>query len=390
VFDVVISGAGPAGSRCAQIIAEKGYKVALIERDVNWRKPCGGAVSSRIFKYYPQLRTQNFHHISGTAIYSGDYHKIAYPWKDIRNYSINVDRLEFDNFIRNIAIDAGAQLFDKNLAIDFITKDRKRIGIKTRTPAGIKEYFGNILVIADGMSSKLALKTDLRNKWQIEEIGLAKCAILEGENNLDKDIISFFFRKYKGYGWIFPLGENRFNIGCGTWLDGNLKKNLNQAFHEFINEPFIKKMFPKTNYREIWEGSYPLPALGVKEKCLYGDNILIIGDAAGFVSPISGEGIHSSVVSGNAAGEIACDALKHGDVSSQSLKNYKHYPNIKKIIRNFKIKVSIVEFLFENEGQNLSKMLELAETDESIRGEIISMFLSNSPPSKELLLKIKS
>ena len=390
MYDVVISGAGPAGSRCAQILAEKGFKVALIERDVNWRKPCGGAVSSRIFKYYPQLRTQNFHRINGTAIYSGDYHKIEYPWKDIRNYSINVDRLEFDNFIRDIAIDAGAQLFDKNLAIDFITKDKKRIGIKTRTPEGTKEYFGRILIIADGMSSKLALKTGLRNKWQIEEIGLAKCAIMEGENNLDKDIISFLFRKYKGYGWIFPLGEKRFNIGCGTWLDGNLQKNLNQAYQEFINEPFIRKFFPKTEYKEIWEGSYPIPALGVKEKCLYGDNILIIGDAAGFVSPISGEGIHSSVVSGNAAGEIACDALTHGDVSSQSLKKYKQYPNIKKIIRNFKIKVSIVEFLFENEGQNLSKMLKLAERDDSVREEIISMFLSNSPPSKELLLRIKS
>ena len=122
MYDVVVSGAGPAGSRCAQIIAEKGYDVALIERDANWRKPCGGAVSSRIFKYYPQLREQKFHRINGTAIYSGDYHKVEYPWKDVKNYSINVDRLEFDNFIRDVAIDAGAQIFDKNLAIDFITK----------------------------------------------------------------------------------------------------------------------------------------------------------------------------------------------------------------------------------------------------------------------------
>ncbi|NVM17444.1 MAG: NAD(P)/FAD-dependent oxidoreductase [Candidatus Lokiarchaeota archaeon] len=390
MFDVVISGAGPAGSKCAQVLAEQGYEVALLERDTNWRKPCGGAVSSRIFKYYPQLRKQNFHPITGTAIYSGDYHKIEYPWKDTRNYSINVDRLEFDNYIRNIAIDAGAQLFDKNLAIDFITKDKQKVGIKTRTPTESKEYFGKILIVADGMSSKLAPKTSLRDKWQIEEIGLAKCAILEGENNLDKETISFFFRKYKGYGWIFPLDDNRFNIGCGTWLDGNLNKNLNQAYYEFLNDPFIKKFFPKSQYKEIWKGAYPLPALGVKEKCLYGENTLIIGDAAGFVSPISGEGIHSSVVSGNAAGEIACDALKHGDFSNQRLKKYRLYPNIKKIIRNFKMKVSIVEFLFENEGQNLSRMLELAEKDVSLREEIISMFLSNSPPSKELLLKIKS
>ncbi|MBY9011362.1 MAG: NAD(P)/FAD-dependent oxidoreductase [Candidatus Lokiarchaeota archaeon] len=390
MFDVVISGAGPAGSRCAQVLAEQGYNVALIERDSNWRKPCGGAVSSRIFKYYPQLRKLDYPPITGVTIYSGDYHKLQYSWKNIRDYSINVDRLEFDNLLRKFAVDAGANLFDKNLSLDFITKNKRKIGIKTKTPSGIKEYRGKILIVADGMSSRLAPKSGLRGKWQIGEIGLCKCAIMKGENNLDKSAISMFFRAYKGYGWIFPIDDKRFNIGCGTWLDENLNTNLNQAYSEFLNDPHIKKFFPKSHYEEIWSAAYPIPALGVKEKCLYGDNVLIVGDAAGFVSPISGEGIHPSVVSGNAAAEIASEALKHDDFSNQRLKKYKQYPNIKKIIRNFKMKVSMVEFLFENKGLNLSKMFELAETEESIREEVINMFLFNIPPSKELLLRIKS
>jgi electron transfer flavoprotein-quinone oxidoreductase len=390
MFDVVISGAGPAGSKCAQTLAEKGYEVALIERDVTWRKPCGGAVSSRIFKYYPQLRKLNYPPITGVTIYSGDYRKIQYSWKNIRDYSINVDRLEFDNLLRNFAVDAGAHLFDKHLSLDFITKNHNKIGIRTKTPSGTKEYYGKILIIADGMSSKLAPKSGLRGKWQIHEIGLCKCAILEGENNLDKSAISMFFRAYKGYGWIFPINDKRFNIGCGTWLDENLNTNLNQAYSEFINDPHIKEFFPKSKYKEIWNAAYPLPALGVKEKCLYGDNVLLVGDAAGFVSPISGEGIHPSVVSGNAAAEIASEALKHDDFSSQMLKKYKQYPNIKKIIRNFKMKVSMVEFLFESNGLNLSRMFELADAEESIREEVINMFLFNIPPSKELLLRIKT
>ncbi|NVM45989.1 MAG: NAD(P)/FAD-dependent oxidoreductase [Candidatus Lokiarchaeota archaeon] len=390
MFDVVISGAGPAGSRCAQVLAEQGYEVALLERDVNWRKPCGGAVSSRIFKYYPQLRKLGYHPITGVTIYSGDYHKLQYSWKNVRDYSINVDRLEFDNILRNFAVDAGAHLFNKNLSLDFITKNKKKIGIKTKTPSGTKDYLGQILIVADGMSSKLAPKSELRGKWQIDEIGLCKCAIMKGENNLDKNAISLFFRAYKGYGWIFPLDEKSFNIGCGTWLDENLKTNLNQAYSEFLNDPHIKQFFPKSKYEEIWSAAYPIPALGVREKCLYGDNVLIIGDAAGFVSPISGEGIHPSVVSGNSAAEIATEALKQGDFSTQILKKYKQYPNIKKIIRNFKMKVSMVEFLFENQGLNLSKMFELADAEDSIREEVINMFLFNTPPSKELLLRIKS
>jgi len=390
MFDVVISGAGPAGSRCAQILAEKGFEVALLEKDVNWRKPCGGAVSSRIFKYYPQLRKLNYAPITEITMYSGDYHELSYSWKNIRDYSINVDRLEFDNVVRTIAIEAGAHLFDKNLSVDFVTKNNRKIGIKTKSSLGSKEYLGKILIIADGMSSKLAPKSGLKGKWKIDEIGLCKCAILEGENSLNKSSMSLFFRAYKGYGWIFPLGDKRFNIGCGTWLDENLTTNLNQAYSEFLNDPHIKKFFPKSQYKEIWKGAYPIPALGVKEKCLYGENIMIIGDAAGFVSPISGEGIHPSVVSGQAAAEVAINALENDDISTQSLKKFKQYPNIKKIIRNFKMKVSMVEFLFENGGQNLSKMFELADTDDKIREEVINMFLFSIPPSKELLLKIQS
>ena len=60
------------------------------------------------------------------------------------------------------------------------------------------------------------------------------------------------------------------------------------------------------------------------------------------------------------------------------------------MIRNFKMKVSMVEFLYEKQGQNLSKMLELADNDEKIREEVINMFIFSIPPSKELLLKIQS
>ena len=164
MYDVVISGSGPAGSKCAEILAKSGFKVALLEKNSTWRKPCGGAVSSRIFKYYPQLRKLEQHPITGTNIYSAEYQKLAYSWKNIRDYSINVDRLEFDNFIRNIAIEAGVQLFDKNLSLDFVVKYGHKIGIKTKSASGTKQYLGKILIIADGMSSKLTPKLNLSNK----------------------------------------------------------------------------------------------------------------------------------------------------------------------------------------------------------------------------------
>ncbi|MHA1641131.1 MAG: geranylgeranyl reductase family protein [Promethearchaeota archaeon] len=389
MYDVVISGAGPAGSRCAETLARAGFKVALLEKDSNWRKPCGGAVSSSIFKYYPQLKKLDLLPITGIKMYSGDYHSIEYSWKGIKHYSINVDRLEFDNFIRNLAIDAGAELFDKTLSNDFIRKEGKFVGIIARTESGIKEFHGRLLIIADGMSSKLAVKSGLREKWKPEELGLAKCALMEGKNNLPKDSIQVFFRSYKGYGWIFPLSEERFNIGCGTFAEDNFKYNLHVIFEEFIKSPHIKKYFPAKNYKTLWSGSYPLPGMGVKEKSLFSDNIMIIGDAAGFVSPISGEGIHPSIVSGQISAETAIMALENDEINKQMLKKYKTHVKIKKIIANFKIKRSMVDFFYQNGGKNLSKMFQIAEVDDDFREKVINMFLFNQAPSKEFLLKIQ-
>lgn len=390
MYDVLISGAGPAGSRCAEIIAKNGFKVALIEKDVHWRKPCGGAVSARIMtRYYPQLKELNALRLNGVNMFSSEYHKLEYNWDQSGTDSIIVDRLEFDDFIRNVAVEAGAELYDKNISFDFVVEDQKKVGIKTKTPEGIKEYLGKIIVIADGMSSKLAVKSGLRERWKVNDLGLAKCSILEGENNLEKKMY-IYFRAYKGYGWIFPISEKRFNIGCGTFAEDNLKYNLNQIFEEFKNNPNIKQYFPKSNYKEIWTGSYPLSAIGILEKSLIKDNIMIIGDAAGFVSPISGEGIHPSIVSGQIAAEAAIQAFQNDDISNRTLKYYKQHPYIKKILRNFKIKRSLIGFFYDNNGKNLDIMFKLAEIDNDFRNQVINMFLFNAAPSKEFLEKIRT
>ncbi len=390
MFDVVISGAGPAGSKCAEIFAKTGFKVALIEKNTNWRKPCGGAVNSRIFKYYPQLRNFNFHRINRINIYSAEYFKFGYKWNEEIDYSINVDRLEFDNVLRNIAIDAGAELFDKNISYDFIFKNNRRIGIKTKSPSGVQEYKGKIIVIADGMSSKLAIKSGLRKKWKIEEIILAKSAIMEGDNKIDEDTISLFFKSFRGYGWLFPLGENKFNIGVGTMGIDNLKYNLNKVFNEFINDSNIKKFIPESNYKRIWEGACPLPGLGVIEKSLYGENMMLIGDAAGFVNPISGEGICPSIASGKAAAETGINALESEDIFHQSLRNYKFHPTIRKIGRSYKMTLSLLDFCFENQGRNFSKMCKIAEIDDNYRGHVVNMFLFSKAPPKDFITRLKN
>jgi flavin-dependent dehydrogenase len=132
-----------------------------------------------------------------------------------------------------------------------------------------------------------------------------------------------------------------------------------------------------------------MSAKGVVEKSLYGDNIMIIGDAAGFVSPISGEGIHPSIVSGQIAAETAIQALEKEDISKNTLRGYKTHHNIKKIISNFKLKRSLVEFFYEQGGKNLNTMFNLAEVDNNFKSQVIDMFFFNAAPSQDFFAKIR-
>jgi len=375
MYDVVISGAGPSGSHCAKILAEAGYRVALIEKNTNWRKPCGGSVSSRVIKLYPEMKKLNTPKIVGAKLYSAEYHLLEYNRAD-NLYSTVVDRLEFDNLIRNVAIDAGAELFDRNFSFDFISKEGNFIGIKTKSNEGVKEFFGKILILADGMGSRLAIKSGLRSKWKVEDITIAKAAIFEGENKLDEKYIRVYFQHYKGYAWIFPMGEQQFNIGCGTSASGNLKHNVNELFNEFLKEPKIKELIPDLNCKVIWSGAYPLPANGVLVNSLFANNLMLIGDTAGFVSPINGEGIYQSIFSAGAAAEVAIEALELQDYSITILRKYKKHPNVKQIIRNFKAKLAARDFFSEDQGKNLNEMFERAEKDKVYRDKVLGMFFS--------------
>ena len=116
MYDVIVSGAGPSGSKCAEVIAKSGYKVALIEKDINYRKPCGGGLpSASMYKYYPQLRKLNTFKKTTIALFSANNNMIETTIDDADTNPIVIDRLEFDNLMRNAAVDAGAELFDKNV-----------------------------------------------------------------------------------------------------------------------------------------------------------------------------------------------------------------------------------------------------------------------------------
>jgi digeranylgeranylglycerophospholipid reductase len=268
-------------------------------------------------------------------------------------------------------------------------KNKEKSGIITKSPTGTKEYHGKIMITADGMSSKLAVKSGIRTKWANKELAIGKCAIMEGNHNLDLERVYVFFKPFLGYGWIFPLDTKRYNIGIFTFGRDNLNHNIHEIYQKFIGEHYVKKLV-KSNNKVIWSSAYPFPAEGVLEKCLYDDNLMLIGDAGGFVAPISGEGIQTAVQSGKIAAETAIKALQNEDYSKNSLKMYRTNKEIKNIIRNFKLKTSMINFLYENNGSNLNKMFKLSAVDSEFKNQVVNMFAFGDMPSKDFVTKIHS
>ncbi|MHA1414513.1 MAG: hypothetical protein ACTSO4_18085, partial [Promethearchaeota archaeon] len=90
--------------------------------------------------------------------------------------------------------------------------------------------------------------------------------------------------------------------------------------------------------------------------------------------------------------ETAIKALEEGDFSKQALKSYKNSSEIKTITRNFKMRLSMVSFFYENSGANLNKMLALAEKDPEFKAQVVDIFTSKTikAPSKEFISKIKN
>jgi len=391
-YDVVISGAGPSGSQCAEVLAKAGYNIALIERDKDWRKPCGGSISSKVIALYPQLKKLNIPKIKGYVLYSASGSKLEFT-RDDPNDSTVMDRLEFDSILRDSAIDAGANLYNNYFSYDFIYQNHKKIGIKTKTSMGMQELRAKIIIIADGISSKLAPKSGIRSKWRINDLMTAKCSIMEGDHNLNENRIYIYFKTYSGYGWIFPLGGKRFNIGAGGLATDMAELSLNQVYKEFIQDSHLKSILPSNSYKTIWTGAYPEPNMGVLEKSLCDENVILIGDNAGFVNPINGEGIFGGVMSGKAAAEIAVSSLENETLLEPSIKKYKKHPEIKKIIRSFKLRRSLIDTFLGNEGMNLNRMFKLSEEDPEFMQQLINMFLGkvdNIPPAavlKEILSK---
>jgi geranylgeranyl reductase family protein len=287
IEEVAIVGGGPAGAYCAYNLAENGIYPIIFDHSHPREKPCGGMISPLAQEALPFLKKLPIEHIRRKIInlISPSGHKFSVILK--RKEIICVSRLEFDQFLLDMALNRGAKLV-KERVIDL---ERKGSLWKIKTSKNV--YLAEKLVGADGVNSivrrKVIAPLDKTDK------GICCGYLVEGLEN--EDICFHFLPHRKGYIWVIPRKKNTsIGIGC-TEIEhsSGLRKEL---------DLFIRRCYPKIKMLSKWTASIP----NIKSvKILYiqtaGPTWVLIGDAAGRVHPISGEGLLYALVSGEFAAE---------------------------------------------------------------------------------------
>jgi geranylgeranyl reductase family protein len=327
-FDVIVVGAGPAGSTAAFFLAEKFHRsVLLIDKARFPRdKICGGYCSKRVFERFNYLKTKIKEVTEvptyGSCFYGPDLSKLEL----IKQFPVGylALRIKFDNFLKELAVNKGAEILEGNTVENLAIKDSEA---KVLTQDG-KTFIGDIIIGADGARSTIAKRSQISGKSPALSKGV--CVVNEFEVPTkdidriygDKRLTHYFygFEGVIGYSWVFPK-KHHINIGIGG--PSNAGREIGQIFPRFLKFLRDKNMLPASIREDSKFKAAIIPpstALYLTQSCA--NRVLLAGDALGVVSSISGEGIYQSMASGEDAAQIANESLEEKKYDAHFLSRY--------------------------------------------------------------------
>ncbi len=305
MYEVLVIGAGPAGALAAKTCAESGLRVAIVEKaKIPRPKTCGGGVSLKALKLIGTPVPEDIvgQRIEGYRFFSPEFRSIEFG--STETLAISTSREQFDAFLTGLATEQGCTLFDGDPVVDIkIAND----GIVCKLASG-KVLKGSILVGADGVNSITARISGIRERWESDQVGLCLESTVDvGSDDLgeivDPEIFELYFLNLPfGYGWVFPK-RSSISVGVGGRLSDI--KQPQKMLMDFCTQ------VSELKGRDIGVSRYHahlVPAGGFRRKYV-SDRVLLVGDAAGFVDPLTGEGIYYAMKSGIIAAETCVDAL---------------------------------------------------------------------------------
>ena len=314
-YDVIVVGAGPAGSICAKTLAEKEVRVLLLEKHKIVGRPlcCAEAISHSAFTSFFAIHSEWISsRISRILLVSpGKSLLINHP-----KAGFVLDRKIFDRDLASMAESAGAEVKMDAQAIGFVKDmDNHVSGVNVRERDRVVEYRTKIVVGADGVESQVGKWVGLNTVLSKEKIESCAQYLLE-DIQVQSDCVEFHLGQKLapgGYVWVFPKGQGRANVGVAIAPHISSEKAIDYL------DRFVKYRFGRCEIREKMMGG--IPAFD-KNSPLVRENVLLVGDAGRIVDSLSGAGIYNAMLSGKICAEVISRHLNNGKSPISVLQEY--------------------------------------------------------------------
>ena len=318
-YDVVVVGAGPAGSITAKTAAEQGLDVLLIERNAEIGVPvkCAEAVSKEIETFVAVDRRWICAGFKGTISYGPDGTEVVLSVVGEEETGYVLDRALFDKFLAQEAERAGAEVRVRTRAYGVVHADGYVQGVYANAAGEDRCFLADVVVGADGVESRVGRWGGIDTRLRLADIATCAEFFMSGVE-CNREYCELFFGydiAPRGYAWVFPKGEQCANVGVG--IGGDVSGEYHRA-RDYLNA-FVHDKFPDGTVMAEMYGAVPLSG-PVYETVANG--LVLAGDAARHVNPLTGGGILEAMQGGKIAGEVIAKAVREHNCSKRRLREY--------------------------------------------------------------------
>jgi digeranylgeranylglycerophospholipid reductase len=355
-YDVLIIGGGPAGALAARTAAEKGLSTCLVEKrpaigaPVRCAEGIGKEGLSEFVEPDPRWISAD---MSGAVIVAPDGFEMSLA-SSMAGSKVGyiLDRKVFDRALVWQAAEAGADILVKTRAAAPIMSDGRIKGAQLESCGNVTKVNADVVIAADGVESKFGKWCGIDTTVPVREI-MSSVQYVMTDIDINPSATIFYLGNEvapEGYLWVFPKGRRAANVGIG--ISGK-KSGKGHRAKDYLDR-FVKQKFPHGKTIECIVGGVsvcrPLD-------CTVADGLMLVGDAARVVDPLTGGGIYNAMYTGRLAANVAADCIAKGDVSKKALMVYDKEWRASKMGKGIERNYLIKEYLIKQSDEKLNAII---------------------------------
>ncbi|MBX3066681.1 MAG: NAD(P)/FAD-dependent oxidoreductase [Anaerolineae bacterium] len=374
-YDVVVVGAGPAGSVAARQFARAGFSVLLVEKRQEIGAPvrCAEAIGSETTRAFlePDERWIDAH-ISYYEVFSAAGSSVIVPPTEP---TLVVNRKVFDWELANLASRAGAEVLTRTAATGVIQPDGRVTGLHLNSMGKTYTVEARLVIAADGVESQVARWAGLKTVPSMANYYVGFQYLL-GNLELERSRCQYHIGQQLapgGYAWVFPKREDTANVG----LVISANHGQEESAQSYLDR-FVEQHFPEANILGIVAGG--IPATGALRKMVTA-GLMAVGDAAHQADPLTAGGINLGMIGADMAAQVGIRALETDDLSAERLSEYERMWQDRFGAQHAAL-LQMRKLLTDMEDQRLDSIIRTASSlplEQMSLGEIMLALLKHHP-----------